>query len=173
MKTEKENIDDLLKRNADEQLASFNWDRLNKSISEKLDEAGRAKAATINYGSIFKIAAGIAIAAGAIAICMMIAGQDTSKQTQIDNDGRAVVSIIENTGRTFVEINKESTETTVIVDMLVNQNSLARCEVEIIDSDINRVINENRPTWIIIRVPEPVLVDNGISRDETDLACLL
>jgi hypothetical protein len=173
MKKENENIDCLLEQNADEQLSSFDWERLNKSISERLDEAGRAKITTIKYGRIFKIAAGIAIAAAAIVIIKVLVRMEQPGATQFENEGRAIVKIIENAGSATVEINQRTSETAIVVDTQINQQNSIVCNVEIINSNGDEVTNENRPTWIIIRVPEPVLVETDQSRDEADLACLL
>ena len=145
MKKEKENIDLLLERNAGEQLAGVNWNRLNADISERLNQAGRSKTYTINYRSLFKIAAGVAVAAAVIVFAMMIR---TEKPTtvRLENGGRAVVKLVESKGSATVEI---------------------------LDSNGRNNQSGDRSAWIIIRAPEPMLADNGQSRDEADFACLM
>ncbi len=173
MKKENENIDCLLGRNAQEQLVSFDWERLNKSISEKLDEVDKTRDHKVNYGYLFKAAAGIAVAAAALVIIVVLLRTEPQRPAQFENDGKAVVKIIENAGSASVEIKQKSAETMVVVDTQVNRENLVVCDVEIIDSNGDKVTNQSRPAWIIIRVPEPVLVDTGKSRDQADLACLL
>ncbi len=50
---------------------------------------------------------------------------------------------------------------------------MAKCDIEIIDANGDRQQDRNQAEWIIIRIPEPALADNGTSRDEMDLMCLL
>lgn len=172
MKKENENIDYLLKQNADEQLTSYDWDRLNESISKKLAEVDETGIHKFNYGYLFKIAAGIAVAAAVVIIAILLRTEPL-QTAQYERDGKAVVKIIENTGSATVEIKQKSYETAVVVETQMKQQNSVVCDVEIINSNGDEAKNESRPTWIIIRVPEPVLVETGQSRDEADLACLL
>lgn len=145
MKKEKENIDLLLERNTSEQLAGVNWDGLNADISERLNQAGRSKTYTINYRRVFKIAAGIAVAAAVVFITVMIR-TDTPTTVRFENGAKTTVHFTQSKGT---------------------------ASVEIIDSDREQKKSSSRAAWIIIRVQEPALADNGISRDENDFACLL
>ncbi|MBA7659906.1 hypothetical protein ES703_67900 [subsurface metagenome] len=88
MKKEKENIDLLLERNANEQLADVNWNRLNAAISERLNQADRNKTSTMKYRRVFKIAAGVAAAAAVVFIAVMIR-TDTPTTVRFENRGRA------------------------------------------------------------------------------------
>ena len=145
MKQEKEKIDLLLKQNESEQLAGVNWNRLNADISERLNYAGRRKTYTINYRSLFKIAAGIAVAAAVVFIAVMIR-TDTPTTVRFENRGRAVVKLVESKGSATVEI---------------------------LDSNGQNNQSSNRSSWIIIRTRESKVADNGQSRDEADFACLM
>jgi len=145
MKQEKEKIDLLLERNASEQLAGVNWNRLTAEISERLNQADRSKTSTKTYRRVFKIAAGVTVAAAVVFIVVMIR-TDTPTTVRFENRGRAEVKFIESKGS---------------------------ASVEIIDSDREQKKSGSRAAWIIIRVPEPVLADNGISKDENDFACLM
>jgi hypothetical protein len=167
----KENIDYLLSKNADEHLISFDWDRLNKSISEKLNEVDKTEAPAISYGYIFKFAAGIA-AAAAVVIVLVLVRTKPQPAAQFEKKGKVVVRLIENANSATVEIKQKSIGA-VMVDTQPNRKNLAVCNVEILDTDSGQERNESRATWIIIRVPEPVLVETGQSRDEADFACLL
>lgn len=169
----KESIERLLDRNANEQLAGFDWDRLNKSISDRLDRAGGSRTFVINYGNVFKIAAGIAVAAAAVVIIAILVRTEPPGTRRFENDGKAVVTLIENAGSASVEIKQKSAGAALVIDTQMNRKNLAVCEIEIINSNADNVTNASRAAWIIIRVPEPVLVDDGQSRDEADLACLL
>lgn len=167
----KESIDSLLERNVEEQLVSFDWDRLNKAISEKLDEVDKTEAPAISNGYIFKVAAGITIAAVVVIVSVLVR-TEPQPTAQFEKKGKAVVRLIENANSATVEIKQKSIGA-VMVDTQPNRQNLAVCNVEILDTDSGQERNESRATWIIIRVPEPVLVETGQSRDEADFACLL
>jgi len=172
MRQEKEKIDFLLERNVSEQLASVNWNGLNSAISERLNQAGRSKTYTINYRRVFKIAAGVAVAAAVVFIAVMIR-TDAPTTVGFENRGRAVVKFIESKGSASVKIEHASAKAAVVVDLGGSQRRVARCDIKIIDASVDKEKNDSQAAWIIIRVPEPVLADNGISRDENDFACLL
>lgn len=173
MKKEKEKIDNLLDRNANEQLASVDWDKLNTAISQKLDNAGRDRIPAVQHRVLFKFAAGLAAAAAIVVVAIMLR-TETPKTVQPVSDGKATVSLIDNKGSASVEIKqKEFADAVVEIGGLKREKNIARCDIEIININGDTEKRDNRATWIIIRVPEPVLADNGISRDQTDLACLL
>ena len=145
MKKEKEHIDLLLRQNENEQLAGVNWDRLQTSISKRLDQADRNKTSIISYGRVFKIVAGVAAAAAVVFIAVMI---KTYKPTTVrfENGPKTI--------GTFVA-SKDS------------------AKVKILDSGEQGNQGKDRPSWIIIRTNEPKIADNGQSRDDTDFACLM
>jgi len=172
MKQEKEKIDLLLERNANEQLAGVNWDRLNAAISERLNQAGRSKTSKMKYRRVFKIAAGIAVAAAVVFIAVMIR-TDTPTTVRFENRGRAEVKFIESKGSASVKIEHASAKAAAVVDLGGSRRKVAKCDIKIIDTSVDKEKNDSRPAWIIIRMPEPVLADNGISKDENDFACLL
>jgi len=172
MKKEKEKIDLLLERNTSEQLAGVNWDRLHAAISDKLNQADQSKTSTIKHRYVFKIAAGIAVAAAVVFIAVMVR-TDTPTTVRIENRGRAEVKFIESIGSASVKIEHASAKAAVMVDLGGSQRKVARCDIKIIDANGDKEKNGSRAAWIIIRMPEPVLADNGISKDENDFACLL
>jgi len=145
MKKEKEKIDLLLERNANEQLAGVNWDGLNAAISERLNQADRNKISKMKYRRVFKIAAGVAAAAAIIIIAVMFR-TDTPTTVRLENVPGAVVKLVESKGSATVEI----------LDSNGQDNQIG-----------------NRSAWIIIRTREPEVADNGQSRDEADFACLM
>ncbi len=173
MKKKKENIDYLLQRNASEQLASIDWDKLNTAISQRLNNAGRSRIPAVRYRVLFKVAAGFAAAAAIVVVVIMLS-TETPKNVQPVSDGKATVSLIDNKGSASVEFKrKEFAAAVVEIGGLIKQKNIARCDIEIINANRDMKKRDDRATWMIIRVPEPVLADNGISRDQADLACLL
>jgi len=171
MKEERENIDLLLERNADEQLSKVDWQRLNAAISSRLDKASRSKTVATKFPTVFKIAAGVAAAAAVILIVMIIR-TDRAPDFQLENGRRAVVKFIEAKGSASVEIGHAPAKSQVMVDVGPSQSKLARCDIEIIDANGDLKQKANRATWIIISRPEPVYADNGVSRDSMDMICL-
>ncbi len=144
MKKEKETIDLLLDRNANEQLAGVNWDGLNAAISERLNQADQTKTSTKTYRRVFKIAAGVT-AAAVVFIAVMIK-TDTPTTVRFENGGKAIGTFVESKGS---------------------------AKVKILDSNGQDNQRKDQSTWIIIRTNEPKVADNGQSRDETDFACLM
>jgi YD repeat-containing protein len=145
MKKSNEDIDLLLERNAAGQLDRFDWDGLGTTISRRLNQAQQSKTSGIRFPTIFKIAAGFIAAAAVVFIAVMIR-TDTPTTVRFENRGRAEVKFSESKGSATVEI---------------------------LDSNGQNNKRGDRSAWIIIRVPEPMLADNGISKDENDFACLL
>jgi hypothetical protein len=143
MENEKERIDSLFEKNVEEQLAKVDWDKLNTAVSARLDEAKPAKASARRYATVFKIAAGVA-AAAVVFIAVMVRTEKPA-DLPLEDSGRAVVKFIETKGSASVEI--------------IDQNGERK---------------ENGPpeagaAWIIIRMPEPVLADNGANGHLRDL----
>jgi len=172
MRKGKEKIDVLLERNASEQLAGINWDGLNATISEKLNQADQSRTYKINYQRVFKIAAGVTAAAAVVIIAVMI-GTDTPTTERFESRGRAEVKFIESKGTASVEIEHASVKAAAVVELGGSGRKVAKCDIKIIDAGEDKEKNGSRAAWIIIRIPEPVLADDGISRDEADFASLL
>jgi len=145
MKKEKEQIDLLLRQNESEQLAGVSWDRLQISISKRLDQADHNKTSMISYRRVFKIAAGIAAAAAVVFIAVIIK-TDTPTTVRFENGPKAI--------GTFVDSNGSA-------------------KVKILDSNEQTNQEKDQPTWIIIRTSKTKVANNGQSRDEADFACLM
>jgi hypothetical protein len=145
MKKEKEQIEILLKQNENEQLAGVDWERLQASISKKLDQANRNNTSMMSYRRVFKIAAGFAVAAAVVFIAVMIK-TNTPPMIRFENGEKGIVTFVEST---------------------------VSAKVKILDSDKQTNLGKDRPAWIIIRSSEPKVADNGLSRDEKDFACLM
>lgn len=145
MKKEKEQIDLLLRQNESEQLAGFNWDRLQTSISKRLNHADLSKTSMMSYRRVFKMAAGVAAAAAVVFIAVIIK-TDTSKTVRIENGSKAIGTFVAGQGS---------------------------AKVKILGSNGQNNQEKDRPSWIIIRSREPKVTDNGQSRDDADFACLM
>jgi len=171
MKEKKEKIDLILERNAAEQLAKVDWNELNEAISSRLDEASRGKTSTIRFPTVFKIAAGVAAAAAVVFILVMVKSH-TPTAVQFENGGSAVVKFIESKGSASIEIKQASTKSVVMVDVGGSQRKVARCDVEMIDSNGDLKKESEGAAWIIISRPEPLYADNGVSSDITDMIYL-
>ncbi len=145
MKDDEERIEDLLQRNADEQLSNIDWNKLNRAILNRLDQSRPSKTFVIRYPTVFKVAAGVAVAAAVVFIAVMVR---TNKPTTVQ---------FENGAKTTVQFTQ----------------SKGTASVEILDFNGQKNQNQNRSAWIIIRTRELEVVDNGQSRDEADFACLM
>ena len=172
MDNEKEKIDILLADNADRQLAGVDWEQLGVSISRRVDEAVRKKSAGWGYGRVVKTAAGIGAAAAVIFVAVMIL-TDARGGLQIPEGSRAVVKMVERKGSTVVEIKGATKRAQVSINIGGRQREVAKCEVKIIDLNGDMKERWPRATWIIITRLKPVTADNGLSRDEIDLICML
>ncbi len=172
MKDKNEQIDLLIERNTTEQLEAVDWDRLNTAISRRLDQARQSTTSRLRFRTVFKIAAGFA-AAAAVVFVLVAVRTDTPTTVRFENRGRAVVKFVESKGSAKVEIKHTSAKATVMVGGGISLKRVAKCDIKIIDANGDKEKNGSRAAWIIIRMPEPVLADNGISRDENDFACLL
>ncbi|MHC4533317.1 MAG: hypothetical protein ACYS6K_05130 [Planctomycetota bacterium] len=145
MKKEKEQIDQLLRQNENEQLAGVDWDRLQRSISKRLDQADHNKTPTMSYRRVFKIAAGIGAAAAVVFIAVIIK-TNMSATKRLENGPQAIGTFVESQGS---------------------------AKVKILGSNEQDNQGKDRSSWIIIRSSEPKVADNGQSRDEADFACLM
>lgn len=145
MKKEKEQIDLLLSQNESEQLAGINWDRLHAMISDRLNKTDQSTTSIMTYRRVFKIAAGVAVAAAVVFVAVMIK-TDTPMAVRFENGPKAIVTFVDSNGS---------------------------AKVEILDSNEQTNQGKDRSSWIIIRSSEPKVADNGQSRDENDFACLM
>lgn len=171
-KEKKEEIDLLIERNTTEQLEAVDWDRLNAAISGRLDQARQRKTSRIGWPTVFKLAAGLA-AAAAIVLVAVLVRTETPTAVRFENGGSAVVKFVESKGSASIQIQPIDAASRVSVDIGGSRREVAKCDIEIIDVKEEQQKNGRRPAWIIIRMPEPALADNGTSRDEMDLMCLL
>ena len=172
MKDKNEQIDMLLEHNTTEQLETVDWDRLNAAISRRLDQARQRKTSRIGLPTVFKIAAGLAAAAAIVLVAVLVRTYTTTA-VRFEKGGSAVVKLVDSTGSASIHIRPIAAETQVSIDIGGSHKNAAKCYIEIIDANGDRQQDRNQAEWIIIRIPQSVLADNGISKDEKDLICLL
>ncbi len=172
MKDKNEQIDLLLERNTTEQLETFDWDRLNAAISGRLDQVRQRKTLWTCQPTAFKIAAGL-VAAAATVLVVVLVRTDTPTGVRFENGGSAVVEFVESRGSASIQIQPIAAKSQVSIDIGGSRREVAKCDIEITDVKQEQQKNGRRPAWIIIRMPEQALADNGTSRDEMDLICLL
>ncbi len=170
MRNKKENIDLLLERNAAQQLAKVDWERLNAAISARLDQTSRMKTFASGIPPALKVAGGLA-AAAVILIAVMIT-VNTPDDLRLENGQRAVVRFSETTGTASVKIRHTPVKSDVFVDLRPARSALAKCDIQIIDVEHEREKNGAPVAWIIISRPEPVYADNRAARDMGDLICM-
>lgn len=168
MENEKEKIDLLFEKNVEEQLAKVDWNKLSAAILSRLDEAHRGKTSWRRYPTVFKIGAGVAAAAAVVFIAVMVR-MEKPMDLQFEDGQRAVVKFVETKGSASVEIISTSGRSQVLVDIGYARTGIAKAEVEIIDQNGEGKKNGSRAAWIIIRMPEPALADNGANGHLKDL----
>lgn len=171
MKDENEKIELLLTRNVNEQIKNVDWDKLNAAISNRLNKARQIKTSVVRFSSVFKIAAGITVAAALIFITVMI----KSKRPAIDqlSDGRtALVEFIDSRGSASVALIEPSDGAQVEVNITGKDERLANCYVQIIDSSAGQKEDINRPSWFIICMLESANGKNELNRDALDIIYL-
>lgn len=144
MLDENEKLERLLERNADEQLADFDWGQLSAAISSRLDQVEKHRRVGRKYPIVFKVAAGVAAAAAVVIVALRVQMKD-APDTRLPDAGTAKVQLIGNRGSASVQI-------TDPVDDVEPQSTQA--------------------AWIIISKPERVYADNGLNRDTMAMICL-
>ncbi len=175
MKGEKERIERLLDRNATEQLAKINWDRLTDEISARLDQARRIEVVRSSWPAFFKIAAGIA-AAALIVIAIVTLRMHGSSDVQAPEgrpDRTTVVEFVDRQGGASVQISETAGKSSVVVHAGRDDRKVATCVVDIIDRNGDSARNESRAAWIIVSRSQRTLAENEQSKDETDVLCML
>jgi hypothetical protein len=140
MENKKEKIDLLFEQNSDGQLAKVDWDKLNAAISARLDEVEQRKTRASRYPALFKI--GVGIAAAAVVFVAVMVRKEKPVDMQLEEGKHAVVKFIQTRGS---------------------------ASVEIIDKNGERKENGGEAAWIIIRMPQPAVADNGANGHLRDL----
>jgi hypothetical protein len=161
---EKEKLDILLKRNADEQLARVDWQKFDASISSRLDMVSQHR--TFKLPKPLEIAAMIAVA------CVIAAGILITHYKQTITPARAWVELIPANTRTAVQILDPYSQSELIFSAPSANSSMAKCEIEIIEPAEQTNQNFGGPTWFIICKQETSASKNGMSEETASLLCL-
>lgn len=172
MKGAKDKVERLLDKNAAEQLAKVNWDKLTAEISARLDQARRAEPEPSRRPLFFRIAAGAAAAAAVIFVILAITMREPSN-SWAPQDRSAVVKSVDKQGAGSFQIRDASGRILATVQDGRTYKEAVKCNVEIIDRNGDPQADSSRAAWIVISAPTRTFVDNGYNREEADLACLL
>jgi hypothetical protein len=170
MKEDRERIDRLLEKNAAEQLADVDWERLNTAISGRLGQVGRLGVSTIRFPVVLKAAAGLAAAAVILIAVAVIT--DGPSDLQLPKGSSAIVKVLEPAGSASVVIEQAAGKHSAFVEIGRTGKEMAKCDVKIIDVNGDAEERGGRAAWIMISRPEPVYADNGVSKDMTDIISL-
>jgi hypothetical protein len=171
MTNKNDRIDDLLKRNVEQQLANFDWEKLTKGIRKRLAVAEVQRTFGAKYASLLKVAAAIAVATTVVFIAVMVR-MSRPPVMESENAGNAPVKFVERTGSASVEIKSASVKPHVIVDIGTQDRKLATCDIEIIDENGSRRQDGTRAAWVIISRTERIYAGNGFNDNMKDLICL-
>lgn len=171
MKNKEQKIDSLLDKNVNEQLAGFDWDKLNAAISSRLDQVDQRQTSKIAYARIFKVAAGIAAAAAVVFIAVIIKPASLP-EVKFESGRKAVVKFIETKGSALVKITPAADRSLAKVYIGSRLRKVASCDIKIIDQKGDLKERTEQPAWIIITMPEPVLADNGTNENSMSMICL-
>ena len=156
MNNDNRDIDALLRRNVERQLADFDWAGLRRGIAGRVTTAGVRSSSWNRYGRWVAMAASIALAVGVLTPVIIRTTQLGGPAT-----GNAIVAMVEAThpaGSAQVSFSPASNP--------------ARCEVEILPSDKPRQKNGTRASWCIIAKQEPSTERRYDGRDASDVVCL-
>jgi len=174
MKEEREKIDFLLQRNTTEQLENVDWDKLNTAILKKLDEAESNKLCAKRYSVVFKIAAGITVAAAAVIFIFVMVKTEPSYTVRFEKNGKAVVTLKDKKEASVVSLELLDSKARAMVDFEDSSRKLAKCDIMINDFEGSLKEDSDQPMWIIIIKSKPAVADNGYNNnDELDLAYLM
>jgi hypothetical protein len=163
--SEEEKLDLLLEQNAEQQLAKIDWQALNISISFRLDAA--QKPTIFKWPVLFNIAAVIAIIS--VIAALLLAGRISL------NKKPATIASVEYThsiAKTTVQILEIPAQAEVTLNPAAASSTVARCEVEIIESATKPNPGFGIPTWVIICKTEPPPAQNGVNEETASLLCL-
>lgn len=169
MKKSREKIDMLIEKNAAEQLSRINWERFNASVSNRLDKARQKTSFSIHFPSVLKITA--TIAAAAMILVTVTLNLEKLMDRKLDNGRTAEVRFVESIGSATVQIQTALSDSQVTVDIGPDR-TLAKCDIEIMDSNGGLEENTTRAAWIIISRPQRIYADNGANRDMMDIMYL-
>jgi hypothetical protein len=156
MNNENRDIDALLRRNVERQLADFDWAGLRRGVAGRVETAGVRSSSWNRYGRWVAMAASIALAVGVLTPVMIRVTRPGGPA-----GGNAIVVMVESTrpaGSAQVSFSPAARP--------------VRCEVEILSSEKPRQRDGARASWCIIAKQEPSTEGRDDGRDASDVVCL-
>lgn len=176
MKNKREKIDSLLIANADAQLGRFDWQRLNSSISDSLDEISGARPAR---PMVYKLFAGTGVAA-AVLLTIFILNLNHTRGPALEPGRTAAVELISTKAAGIVTFSDRTSGAFAIVEL--NPRSVGRsevsfasassdviCELEIFDSNATMKKVTDRPSWIIINLHKSSVAEAETQNDHEEI----
>ena len=169
MSKENEKLDILIEKNTEQQLSQVNWEYLHAAISNRLDNVQRKTTFSIQLPLLIKI--GATIAAAAIILITLTSNIEKLTKVKLDNGRTAEVRFLQSKGSALVKLQANSAGSQVMV-RIGPDRTLAKCHIEIMDSNNGFKENTTRAAWIIISRPQRIYADNGVNRDMLDIMYL-
>jgi hypothetical protein len=151
-------IDTLLRRNAEQQLADFDWDGLRRDIGRRLTSAGAASQRRNRYRQWTAIAATIA---GTVGVLVLATRSTLGPGRDAWAPGEARVVMAE----------AAHVIGTAQVSFMPTEKP-AQCKVEILTSDKPRQQDRARASWCIIAAHAPAGEKHGNGGDVSDVLAL-
>ena len=158
MSKNERDIDMLLRRNVERQLADFDWERLRRDIGHRLASASVVSRPWNWYRPWAAVAATIIMTVG---VLILVSLSTMGPQRVASAPGEAKVAMAEAAHVTG----------TAQVSFPPGEKP-AQCTVEILTSDKARPQNRARASWCIIAAHEPSSEKHGNSGDVSDFLAL-
>ena len=73
----------------------------------------------------------------------------------------------------MIQINDQASKSLVVIHTGHDDRRAAKCVVSIIDRNGDLERENSRAAWIIISRPQQTIADNGQSKEDKDVLCLL
>jgi hypothetical protein len=158
MNHQSHDIDALLRRNAERQLAGFDWERLRAGIAGRLAAPARPSA-WWRYAGWTALATGVAVTVGAVVY--------TAITAKIPSNGSPVPR-----GHATVRMTSADHPTGTARVSLGGREGIARCEIKLVESRAARPQARAGPSWCIIAKHESFINGNGTVCDLSNILCL-
>jgi len=159
MSSKDRDIDALLRRNVERQLADFDWEELRQRIGGRVTNVSAQSRSWARHGKWVAIAAGVALTAGVLTFAVISA---TGPEPGDSAMGEAKVTMIENAHSAgMAQVSFERAD------------KPARCEVTILALDKpQQQKSRTRASWYIIAAHDLSFEKPRNGRDASDVLCL-
>ncbi len=172
-------IDLLLKQNAEEELAGFDYELLNNRITEQIDKVEKEVPTVNRIRWVFRAAACIAAAALAGVFLLQVM-YNNNKPIQIAEGKKAVVEFIDRKAVSSIAISSQSTGTRIEITLKrektfatvnIRPQEHQACSVKIHDLPWETKEAGMRASWVIIEITENAKIED--SEDEAEFFCMM